>query len=243
MDTIINLQPNSPIIKEDLILGILSCTINIDGNIKTYYFQHVHGGLIVNDQLAIQLRHAFERANIQDGDNGISTSLDSFIPTEVMDTSLIGIRQVGIDYLDKTNMSITIEQMAIRSAKMPQALVYYMLDEVLQAYKSSCRVLRFHISSEVTKISKQQGFYQYLTKFVESRGLRREAAEGTEMGYGHEDSVALEIMEIKRRARQIEVPITNEIRLDKLRLQSRKDEEINSEIKIKPRKLFSFTTR
>jgi hypothetical protein len=240
MQSLTSLQTNSPILNEDLTLGILSCTINVEGVIKTYYFQHLEGGLIVNDKLASQLRLAFEGAAIQEGDNGISTGLDSFIPTEIMDTSLIGIRQVGIDHLDQTYSTMTIEHIGMKGARVPQALLYAMLDSVLQEYKSSFRILRFHISNEVISIANQQGFYQYLTKFTELRGLQREIVDGVEIGYKHEDRLALEVLELKKKARQIEGALSSESRLEMLRLQSGIKHEHKSESVIKPRKPFSL---
>lgn len=195
-----NLQPNTPVIKEDLTLGILSCTINVEGVVKSYYFQHIKGGVILNHQLAFQLKVAFDKAKIQEGHNGITTGLDSFIPSEIMDSSLIGIRQVGIDYLDNANSTITIEHVAMNT-RIPQALLYNMLDEVLNEYKSSSRILRFSISSDVISIAKLQGFYIHLGKFMESRRLKQEFADGIEKGYIHEDAVALKLVELRKNAR------------------------------------------
>jgi hypothetical protein len=244
MYSISNLQPNAPVIKEDLTLGILSCTINIEGAIKTYYFQHVLNGLVINDQLAFQLQSAFEGANIQEGHNGISTSLDSFIPAEIMDSSLLGIRQVGVDYLDQTYSTITVEYIAMRDVKIPQALLYHMLDEVLQEYKASYRVLKFHISSEVISVAKQQGFYHHLTKFTQLRGLKQEIVDSVEIGYIHEDRNALDIMEIKKKARQIDVGVSNETKLARLRLQGGIQEKISiNNLEPKVRKPFSFLPR
>jgi hypothetical protein len=241
MDNLTNLQPNMPLLKEDLSLGILSCSISIEGVIKTYYFQQVQGGLICNDQLAIELRSAFEGAQIQEGHNGITTGLDSFIPTEIMDNSLIGIRQIGIDYLDDVYSAFTIEHIGIKGTRQVQSLLYYMLDEVHQEYKSSRRSLKFQISSEVISAAKQQGFYQHLTKFTETRGLKQEIVEGVEMGYIHEDRTALDIREIRANARVFDAPVSHEMTLAKLRLQGGIQEKLpKPEVETKVRKPFSF---
>ena len=199
-----NLQPNAPLIKEDLTLGILSCTINIEGTIKTYYFQHIQNGMIANDKLSLELQHSFKNAKIQEGNNGISTGLDSFIPPQIMDSSLIGIRQVGIDYIDNINSSISIDHIAMNT-RIPQALLYDMLDEILTEYKSSSRILRFSISSEVISTAKSQGFYHHLNKFTESRKLKQELLNGIESGYNHEDTVALKLVELRKNARLFDV--------------------------------------
>ncbi|MBC7472124.1 MAG: hypothetical protein H7196_02575 [candidate division SR1 bacterium] len=200
MPFINNLQSNSPVIKEDLTLGILSCTININGVVKTYYFQHIQGGIIINDKLAFELKNAFNHAKVQEGHNGITTGLDSFIPSEIMDSSLIGIRQIGINYLDNGHTTMTIDHIAMNT-RIPQALLYNMLDETLSEYKSSSRILRFSISSSVIDTSKIQGFHSYLGKFIETRRLKQEFVDGIEKGYTHEDTVALKLIELRKNAR------------------------------------------
>jgi hypothetical protein len=203
MNGLTNLVHNAPIIKEDLTLGILSCTINVEGVIKTYYFQHVEGGVILNRELQDLLMRSFEKANIQDGDNGISTHLDSFIPTEIMDSSLVGLRQIGVEYYDRDRTSLTVEHVGLKT-KMPQALLYHMLDEGLEEYKKDSKVLGFDISSQVINQSKLEGYYSFLDKFVQSRGLQQVIFDGVELGYKIEDKIGMKLARLRREARIID---------------------------------------
>jgi hypothetical protein len=207
MDTIINLEPNAPHINDDFTLGVLSFTINEDGVVKTFYFQHVEGGLIVNDELAEILRTSVESARTQDGDNGISTQLSSFIPSEIMDSSLIGIRQVGIDHIDSTKTKIVIEKIAMKT-RMPQALLFYMLDTVLSEYNKNPNILRFEIDSNVIAEAKQVGYFHHMNKFIESRELKQEIVDGVEKGYVHEDTMAIRLAELRKYARVTDVEAT-----------------------------------
>lgn len=208
MVTIGNLETNAPQIIEDLTLGILSCTVNIEGAIKTYYFQHVKGGLIVNNELADLLQNTFKQARIQEGDNGISTYIDSFIPSEIMDSSLIGIRQVGIDYIDSTKRTISIEKIAMKT-KLPQALLYYMLDSVMTEYKKDGNILGIKISKEVIMDAKENGYFQNMQKFIDSRGLKENLTDGELDGYSHEDKIAMKLAELRKQANVIEGSVSN----------------------------------
>ena len=219
------LEIDSPVITEDMTLGIVSLTINEGDVIKSWYFQHKNDSKIINHELFNELQKSLEKAKYIQGNNGISTSLASFIPTDLINTSLIGTREISVDRVDQKTVSLTINSISTIT-RSPQPLLYHMLDSILDQAKYDSTILRFEISPRVLLQAKLQGYFQYLSKYIMARELTQKYTDGLVTGFIFEDTISLKLVELRAKAKIINAEAT--MRKHKLSLVRNRYQDNNS---------------